>query len=97
MKHMDLKDAAAAGPATTKHLLHSPDSFNKWSRSHSKINNYIQNNCTKTTQDPTHLLRSGHKQEAPLAGQSMEDSGLASSAGPWLSSLAFFWYPAGDP
>lgn len=97
MKHVDLKDAAAAGPATTRHLLHSPNSFKQWSRSHSKINNSIQNNCTNTTQDPTLLLRSGHKQEEPLAGQSTEDSALASSAGPWLSLLAIFWFPAGDP
>lgn len=82
MKNMDLKDAAAAGPATTMHLLHSPNSFNKWSRSHSKINNSIQNNCTKTTQDPTHFLRSGHKQEAPSAGQSTEDSGWPAQLAP---------------
>lgn len=97
MKHMDLKGGAAAGPATTRHLLHSPNSFNRWSRSHSQINNSIQNNCTKTTQDPTHLLKSVHKQEAPLAGQDIEDSALASSAGPWLSPLAFFWYAAVIP
>lgn len=97
MKHMDLKGGAAAGPATTRQLLHSPNSFNRWSRSHSQINNSIQNNCTKTTQDPTHLLKSGHKQEAPLAGQDIEDSALASSAGPWLSPLAFFWYAAVIP
>lgn len=94
---MDLKDAAAAGPATTRRLLHSLNSFNKWSGSHSQINNSIQNNCTKTAQDPTRLLRPGHKQEAPLAGQSIEDTALDSSAGPWLSPLAFFWYPAVTP
>lgn len=90
MKHMDLKDAAAAGPARTRHLLHSPNSFNKRSTGHSKLNNFIQNNCTKTTQDPTSLLRSGHKQEAPLAGQTMEDSVLASSAGPLAFSSCLF-------
>lgn len=97
MKHRDLKDAAAAGPATIRHLLHSPNSFNQWSRSHSKINNSIQKNCTNTAQDPTLLPRSGHKQGAPSAGQSTEDSALASSAGPCVSPLAFFWFPAGDP
>lgn len=97
MKHRDLKDAAAAGSAITRHLLHSPNGFNQWSRSHSKINNSIKNNCTNTTQDPTLLLRSGHKQEAPSAGQSTEDTALASSADPWVSPLAFFLLPAGDP
>lgn len=82
MKNMDLKDAAAAGPATTTHLLHLPNSFNRCSRSHSKINSSIQNNCTKTTQDPTRVLRSGRKQEAPSAGQSMEDSGWPAQLAP---------------